>query len=165
MRLLDTKWEWSHSVMSDSCDPMDRSSPGFSVHGIFQARILEWVAISFSRRSSWPRDWTQVSRVASRCFTIWATREAHKGSWLSNLSVLALALVWEGWRKTGTRNYLWWKKSCIETGEDMLWMSIVWVIFYFLTCTVDMKVIILLFSYNCVCPQYLWIKEKEPIPN
>ena len=43
------------------CDPMDRSLPGFSVHGILQARILEWVAISFSRGSSWPRDRTQVS--------------------------------------------------------------------------------------------------------
>ena len=57
------------------CDPMDYSPPGFSVHGIFQARILEWVAISFSRRSSRPRDWTQVSRIIGRCFTVWATRE------------------------------------------------------------------------------------------
>ena len=40
---------------------MDCSLPNFSVHGIFQARVLEWVAISFSRGSSWPRDWTQVS--------------------------------------------------------------------------------------------------------
>ena len=44
--------KWSHSVVSDSCDPMDCSLPGSSVHGIFQARILDWVAISFSRRSS-----------------------------------------------------------------------------------------------------------------
>ena len=43
------------------CDPMDHSPPGSSVHGIFQARILEWIAIPFSRRSSQPRDWTQVS--------------------------------------------------------------------------------------------------------
>ena len=43
------------------CDPMDCSLPGSSVHGIFQARRLEWVAISFSRRSSRPRDWTRVS--------------------------------------------------------------------------------------------------------
>ena len=55
---------------------MDCSLPGFSVHGIFQARILEWVAISFSRGSSQPRDWTQVSLNASRRFTLWATREA-----------------------------------------------------------------------------------------
>ena len=40
---------FSRSVMSDSCDPLDCSLPGFSVHGILQARILEWVAISFSR--------------------------------------------------------------------------------------------------------------------
>ena len=43
------------------CDPMDCSPSGSSVHGILQARILEWVAISYSRGSSWPRDWTQVS--------------------------------------------------------------------------------------------------------
>ena len=57
------------------CDPMDCSLPGSSVHGIFQARVLEWVAISFSRRSSQPRDRTQVSCVVGRRFTIWATRE------------------------------------------------------------------------------------------
>ena len=62
------------------CDPMDCSLPGSSVHGIYQARILEWVAISFSRRSSWPRDWTQVSRTIGRHFTFWATREAHYSS-------------------------------------------------------------------------------------
>ena len=60
------------------CNPMDCSPPGSSVHGIFQARILEWVAISFSRRSSWPRDWTQVSRIVGRHFTIWAIREVLK---------------------------------------------------------------------------------------
>ena len=59
------------------CDPMNCSLPGSSVHGILQARILEWVAISFSRRPSWPRDWTQVSCIVGRCFTIWATREIH----------------------------------------------------------------------------------------
>ena len=50
--------------------------PGSSVHGISQARTLEWVAISFSRGSTWPRDWTQVSCIAGRFFTSWATREA-----------------------------------------------------------------------------------------
>ena len=55
---------------------MDCSQPGFSVHGIFQARELEWVAISFFRGSSWPRDRTQVSCIAGRHFTLWATREA-----------------------------------------------------------------------------------------
>ena len=53
--------------------------PGSSVHGIFQARVLEWVAISFSRGSSRCRDWTQVSHTAGRRFTLWATREATCG--------------------------------------------------------------------------------------
>ena len=58
------------------CSSMDCSPLGSSVHGI-QARILKWVAISFSRGSSLPRDQTQVSHTAGRLFTIWATR----GSW------------------------------------------------------------------------------------
>ena len=56
------------------CDPMDCSSPGSSVHGILQARILEWVATSFSRGSSWPRDQTWVSCIIGRFFVVWATR-------------------------------------------------------------------------------------------
>ena len=52
------------------CGPVDCSLPGSSDHGIFQARILEWVAISFSRESSQPRDQTQVSHIVGRCFTI-----------------------------------------------------------------------------------------------
>ena len=57
------------------CNPMDCSLPGSSIHGIFQAWILEWVAISFSRRSSRPRDWTPVSHIIGRRFIVWATRE------------------------------------------------------------------------------------------
>ena len=68
--------KWSRSVFPTLCDRMDCSLPGSSVHGIFQARILEWVAISFSRRSSPPRGWTRVSRLVGRWFTVWATREA-----------------------------------------------------------------------------------------
>ena len=52
------------------CDPMDCSPPGSSVHGILQARILEWVAFSSSRASSLPRDTTKVSYIAGRFFTI-----------------------------------------------------------------------------------------------
>ena len=57
------------------CDPMDRSLPGSSVHGIFQTIVLEWIAISLSSRSSRPRDWAWVSRIVDRRFTIWATWE------------------------------------------------------------------------------------------
>ena len=55
------------------CDTMDFSPPGSSVHGILQARILEWVAFCFSRGSSQPRDQTQVSHTAGGFFTVWAT--------------------------------------------------------------------------------------------
>ena len=57
-------------------DPMDYSLPGSSVHGILQWRLLEWVAISFLRGSSEPRDQTRVSCIAGRFFTVWGTKEA-----------------------------------------------------------------------------------------
>ena len=56
---------------------MDYNPPGSSVHEILQERILEWVAISFSRGSSRPRDQTWVSCIAGRFFTVWATKEIH----------------------------------------------------------------------------------------
>ena len=72
-------WE-SSMVWTQSCptlrEPRDCSSWGSFVHGILQARVWEWVAIPFSRGSSQPRDWTWVSCIAGRFFTIWATREA-----------------------------------------------------------------------------------------
>ena len=80
-------WSWVHMSGSESevaqscptlCDPMDCSLPCSSIHGIFQARVLEWVAIAFSRGSSRPRDWAWVSRIVSRRFTVWATREIRR---------------------------------------------------------------------------------------
>ena len=72
------KW----SEVTQSCptlrDPMDGNLPGSTVHGIFQARIPEWAAISFSKGSFHPRDRTQVSCIADRRFTVWATSEAYK---------------------------------------------------------------------------------------
>jgi len=72
----------AESEVAQSCstlgDPMDCSLPGSSIHGIFQARVLEWVAISFSRGSSRPRDQTWASRIVGRRFTVWATREVHR---------------------------------------------------------------------------------------
>ena len=55
------------------CDPLDCSPLGSSVHGILQARIVEWVAIPFLRGSSWPKDWIHISHKADRFFTVWAT--------------------------------------------------------------------------------------------
>ena len=68
MKLLSHVWLFG--------TPLDCSLPGSSIHGIFQARVLEWVVISFSRGSSRPRGRTWVSHIAGRCFTVWATREA-----------------------------------------------------------------------------------------
>ena len=62
----------SHSAEWPLCDLMNCSLPGFSGHGILQARILVWIAIFFSRGSFWPRDQTWISRIAGRFFTIWA---------------------------------------------------------------------------------------------
>ena len=56
-------------------NPMDCSLPGSSVHRILEARILDWIAISFSKESSQSRDWTWITCIASRLFTVWATRE------------------------------------------------------------------------------------------
>ena len=67
----------SRPVVFDSLQPQAHrcSPPGSSAHGIFLAKTLEWVAIPFSRGSSWPGDWTWVSCIACGFFTIWATRE------------------------------------------------------------------------------------------
>ena len=69
------KSKWIAQLCLTLCNPMDYNLPGSSAHGIFQARTLEWVAISLSRGASQPKDQTQVSHIAGRCFTIWATRE------------------------------------------------------------------------------------------
>ena len=83
----EVKWsevKWSEVTQScpTLCDPMDCSLPGSSVHGIFQAIVLEWIAISFSgdlpNPGIKPRDQTRVSCTVDRRFTIWATREATK---------------------------------------------------------------------------------------
>ena len=68
-----TKWL---SPVPLSCNPMDYTPPGSSVQGICKVRILEWVAISFTRGSSWSRDWTLISCIGSQILYHWATREA-----------------------------------------------------------------------------------------
>ena len=93
------------------CDPMDCSLPDSSIHGIFQARILEWFAISFSRRPSQPRDRTQVSRIVGRCFTIWATSKVRLWKGLRLQTIWGLTVTM--WVSTSGLNlkpaqfYLW----------------------------------------------------------
>ena len=69
------------------CDPMDCSPPGSSVHGILQARILEWGAISSSRGSSRPRNRTQISCMAGKFFAIRATRQVKFILKMSNMGI------------------------------------------------------------------------------
>ena len=82
------------------CDPMDCSPPGSSVHGFFQTGILEWVAISFSKGSSRPRDRTWVSCTTGRFFTIWAKRE--------------IRLWW---------SHFWWPPKLWERGLYLMYNS------------------------------------------
>ena len=77
----------SRSVMTESWTP-------HTVCGILQARIPEWVAVPFSSGSSQPRDWTQVSHIAGRLITSWATREADKASSFRPLPDLSWSLMW-----------------------------------------------------------------------
>ena len=88
------------------CHSMDYSLPGSSVHGILQARILEWVAFPISRVSSRPKDRTQVFCITGRFFTMWATREANvilnnkKSHWAKDPVSLS-AESWKGGTCTG----------------------------------------------------------------
>ena len=110
--------------MSDSLRPMDYSPPGTCVHGIFQARILEWVAISFSRRSSQSRDWTQISHIVGRRFNIWATREVIQANTIQtpavdykmvkNLPEIQETQVWS----LGQKDLTWWRSSWSDEGND-----------------------------------------------
>ena len=74
----EVKWSEVAQLCLTLCNPVDCSLLGSSVHGIFQAIVLEWIAISFSRGSSQPRAWTRVSRTVDRGFTLWATSYQHR---------------------------------------------------------------------------------------
>ena len=102
---------------------MDCSSPVSSVHRILQARILEWAAIPFSRGSSWPRSRTQVSCLAGRFFTIWATREAS----YPNLNINYFNQLWDLtlgrdqlWE--GTRVFFWVRGKVEGNCSEKTWV-------------------------------------------
>ena len=86
-----------HQFVPDSCDPMGWTvASGSSIHGILRARIPEWIAISFSRGSSWLRDWTCVSCIGRWSLYHWAIREAlciPHGSWNNYYLILVPVLV------------------------------------------------------------------------
>ena len=94
---LPFKWSEVTQSCPTLCDPMDCSLPVSSIPGILQAGILEWVAISFSRRFSQPRDRTWVSRIAGRRFTIW-TRDFPSGSGGKASYPWAGKIPWRKWK-------------------------------------------------------------------
>ena len=97
-------------------DPRDFSPSGSSVHGILQVRILEWVAIPLSSGSSWPRDWTQVSCIVGRFFTIWATIVGHKC--LENETCLSSQFY-------SNEKIHWKKDSFISKNTNDLYFSVI----------------------------------------
>ena len=107
------------------CNPMDCSPPGSSLHGILQARVLEWIAISFSRESSQPRDRTQVSRIPGRRFNLWATSK--KATLWDPFSALAMRFCtskgiivpvpsFPGFQ-VGLADERHWQKTAVEDGR------------------------------------------------
>ena len=113
----------SESEVAQSCltllDPMDCSLPGSSFHGIFQARVLEWVAFSFSRGSSQPRDRTHASCIAGGFFT---AEPPGKPSFLNSFSWPSLNLSVAS-ASFGTLTDTWWlwPAGCIPAGHSQRW--------------------------------------------
>ena len=95
---------------------MDYSPPGSSIYGILQARVLEWVAICFSRGSSRPRDRTWVSCIVGRRFTIWATRE-----------IQSLVITW-------SEKFIWLHKFQIFNQKQLLWATGFFTLKYGILC-------------------------------
>ena len=140
--------KWSEGAQScpTLCDPMDCSLPHSSIHGIFQARTLEWVAIYFSRGSSQPRDRTLVSSIVGRCFTIWATTEIHLRS------LLKYRLLCFTWKEVWGRG---WKLTLQVTFQEMLLLLVHGPYF-------GNRWLIRLFDFCCLWPKLSWyIFSKE----
>ena len=100
------------------CDPSDYSPPGFPVHGILQARILKWVAIPFSRGSSWLRNWTHVSCIDRRILYHWAPWGA---LFKSSVYTLANCPFLENPRDGGA----WWAAvyGITQSRTQLTWLS------------------------------------------
>ena len=96
---LSRRVQESESEVTQSCptlwDPMDCSLPSSSVHGIFRAIVLEWIAISFSMGSFQPRDRTWVFRIVDRRFTVWATREVRRVQDVTNFALRGMCCTWD----------------------------------------------------------------------
>ena len=110
----------SESEVTQSCptlfDPMDCSLRGSSIHGIFQARVLECLAISLSRGSSLPRDWTPVSSIENRQFY----HLSHQGSSYSSKVLHKYLFIWfsKKWMR-----WIWWSNECKMKSFCRRWLE------------------------------------------
>ena len=114
------------------CDPMDCSLPGSSVHGILQARMLEWVAIPFSRESSQPRDRTQAFCIAGGFFTIWAILQLIERS-LFSLSALTKYCYMKN-TVLDSNNWGSLQAECISLSSDKLFQLALWLLWSCFCC-------------------------------
>ena len=110
---------FSHSLMSNSLwHHGDCSPPGSFVHGILQARLLNWVAIPFSGVSSWPRDWARVSYIAGRFFTIWATREDLR---MAIIKIYTDSKCFRACEEKETLMHCWWEYKFMQSLLRRVW--------------------------------------------
>ena len=104
--------KWSHSVVSNSLRPMDCSLSGSSVHGIFQARVLEWIATSFSRGSSQPRNQTWVSCIAGKCFKSEKSKWCEILGWINQTGIKIVGRYINHLRSAGDKTVMAeWKEE------------------------------------------------------
>ena len=117
-KIINSKWSEVKVTQScpTLCNPMDCSLAGSSVHGILQARILEWEAYPFFSKSSPPRNWTRVSCIAGRFFTSWSTREIGVGYFtavtMEKCSLIQSLVLLS--KQVGNRRTLWISSLAFE---------------------------------------------------
>ena len=151
------------------CNSMNYSLPGSSVLGLLQARILEWVAIPFSRGSSLPRDLPRVSWFAGRSFTVWATREA-PSLFLPLLICFANSRISYKWTHTWDTLLLFFGMASFTQHNYFLffiaeWHSIVWMNHNLFIQSPDSGYLVCFYFlpimkkpfYECSCANVFWI--------
>ena len=125
---LSVNWKKFYLVIQCSCFVAKQLMTTWTIAcqaplsmGFLQARILEWVAIPFSRGSSRPRNWTHISYIAVRFFTVWATREAQRICWgICSYQITPLILYLRGTTSGGSTQ---WEGGNLEPNTTLGWMA------------------------------------------